>query len=122
MSNKEAKRINVRMHPDVYETLMYWADKLELSVNDFIVEGILAKIAWQNQDYPLPTMEQQRLFQILGAMESMSTRLENVESAVLTTSQSLLVMATGDTTLLDEDDGELVSSIDESTFDVRDDA
>jgi len=54
----------IRLHPDTAQRVDYWRRQRELSSdNEYIVLAVEEKIARENGDYDLPTLEIQRLNQ-----------------------------------------------------------
>lgn len=113
MSNKGAEkaadrvRKPVRLHPDTAQRLSYWATKRELSENEYMMLAIEEKIARENGDYELPTLEQYRLNQLLDEVKALSTNSANLERVVTSGFDSLLGLTRGDSYLLDDESGEL---------------
>lgn len=101
------ERIAFRLPDEVAERLRYWADKRGVSMNEYVVEAIVRSIAWENQDYPLPTLEQARLNQLIDEMRSLATGVRNVEHVIVSGFDSLLGLAKGDSSYLLDEDGEL---------------
>lgn len=103
-------RKSVRLHPDTVQHLDYWSRKRNLTENEYLIEAIEEKIARENGDYALPTLEQQRLNQLIDEVRAVSTNVGSLEGILTTSLDSLLQIARGDSYLLDEDDGELSSA------------
>lgn len=98
----------VRLHPDTNQRLDYWRKKRGLaSDNEYIALAVEEKIARENGDYNLPTLEIQRLNQIIDEMRANSTNLANLERVVTSGFGSLLGLTRGDSYLLDDESGEL---------------
>ncbi|MET0887108.1 MAG: hypothetical protein ABWX92_11725 [Mycetocola sp.] len=97
----------VRLHPDTAQRVAYWSSKRELSENEYIALAIEEKIARENGDYELPTLEQFRLNQLIDETRALSTNIANLESVVTSGFGSLLGLTRGDSYLLDEENGEL---------------
>jgi len=109
-SSPPLKRVarKVRLHPDVDQRAEYWAARAGFrSVNEFMALAIEEKIARMNGDYDLPSLEIQRLNQLLDEMRSISTGVGNLEQVVTNGFDSLLGLTRGDSYLQDADDGEL---------------
>lgn len=102
-----AQRVTVTLDKDMFQRLQYWADKKGLSINQYLYEAIESKIAYENKDYPLPTLEQARLNQLIDAMAVLSSNVKSLESVVTSGFDSLLVLTKGDNYLLSHQDGEL---------------
>lgn len=101
------ERVAVRMHPDTRERVNYWAKKRELSANEYIALAVEEKIARENGDYELPTLELQRLNQMIDQVVALTTSSENLQSTVVAGFESLLGLTRGDSYLTDQEDGDL---------------
>lgn len=106
-TNAPRERVALRVHPDTKQRGMYWANKAGLSLNEYFVEAIEEKIARENGDYPLPTLEQARLGQLVDEIGSLSRVVTNLQAVTMTTFDSMLVLAKGDNYLITDEDGEL---------------
>lgn len=104
-----AKRIQklIRLHPDTVERVKYWSRKHNLTENEYLVEAIEEKIARENGDYDLPTLELLRLNQLVDETKALSTNVASLEGVLVNGLDSLLQLARGDSYLFDEEDGEL---------------
>lgn len=102
-------RVNVRIHPDTLERVRYWAEKRGQSANEYIVNATEAAIARENGDYDLPTLEQQRLAQLIDAFTGLESEISSLKDIVTKGNDALLGMVRGDNYLTDDDDGELGS-------------
>ncbi|MEO3931432.1 hypothetical protein WMO79_01275 [Micrococcaceae bacterium Sec7.4] len=100
-------RVPVRLHPDTKARAMYWADRDNISVNEFVVEAVEEKIARKNGDYDLPTLEQARLGQLIDEMKALSTNVGNLETVTLNGFDALMGLTRGDNYLADEENGEI---------------
>ncbi|MET3172715.1 UNVERIFIED_ORG: putative DNA-binding protein [Arthrobacter sp. UYCu721] len=100
-------RVAVRLHPDTNERAKYWADKANISANEYIVEAVEEKVRRENGDYDLPTLEIARLGQLIDQMASLSTNVGNLERVTVTGFDSLMGLTRGDNYLLDTEDGEI---------------
>lgn len=108
----EPKRIRraIRIHPDTDTQAEYWAKRAGLSVNAYMAEAVEEKIARENGDYDLPTLEIQRLNQIIDEMRSNSENMANLEQVVLHMARTITDLARGDNYLSDavaDETGEL---------------
>ncbi len=101
------KRIAVTITEDTYQRLKYWSQKEGISANQYIVEAIDMKIAYENRDYPLSTLEQARLNQIIDGIAVLSSNIKSLESIMISNFESLLGLTRGDNYLLEEESGEL---------------
>lgn len=106
-SGDRRERVVLRLHPDVRERVAYWAQKRNLSVNEYIAEAVDEQIRRENLDYDLPTLEIARLNQLVDEMKANSVNLANLERVVTKGFDSLIGLTRGDNYLLDDEDGEL---------------
>lgn len=103
----DSVRKTLRLHPDTVERVDYWSKKRELSENEYIALAVEEKIARENGDYELPTLEQHRLNQLIDEVKALSTNTANLEAVVTSGFDSLLGLTRGDSYLTDDEDGEL---------------
>lgn len=106
-SEKNTKRITATVPNDMFMKLQYWAGKKGISINQYLTEALESAIAYENQDYPLPTLEQARLNQLVDKMEAMTSAFYALRSVVTSGFDSLLTLTKGDNYLLNPEDGEL---------------
>ena len=65
-------------------------------------------IAWENQDYPLPTIEAARLAQLVDIVGGLKADISNIHKVVDSGFNSLLTLTKGDNYLLDESDEDMM--------------
>lgn len=102
-TDKTQYRTTIRLSSELYQRVKYWAEKKELSINDYLLDCIDCCIKRENGDYDLPTLETARLNQLIDRMESLSENMKSLESVVTDGFGSLIKLAEGDSYLLDED-------------------
>lgn len=100
-------QLRVRLDSDTAERCNYWSHRHKISRNDYVVEAILEKIARENGDYDLPTMEQARLNQLIDTVTSLAISVTNLDKAMTDRFDSLIGLTRGDNYLLEPEDGEL---------------
>lgn len=100
-------RLTLRLPQTDYERLAHWAKKKEMSINEFVPMLLDFYIDIQNGDYQLPTLEIQRLNQLIESQAVMSRNMQALESIVVNGFDSLLSLTKGDNYLLEDEDGEL---------------
>lgn len=105
--NIETKRVTATVTADTFERLQYWADKKGISINQYLNEALDQAIAYENRDYPLPTLEQARLNQLIDQMAVLTQNVKSMESVITSGFDSLLGLTRGDNYLLEHEDGEL---------------
>ena len=106
-NTKYRYRFTARVDEETKESLHYWAKKKGQTINDFLRDAISFYIAYQNKDYDLPTLEIQRLNQVVDAMAVLSSNVSSLEKIVVSGFDSLISLTRGDNMYLDDDDGEL---------------
>jgi hypothetical protein len=98
----------IRLDDESKARAQYWADKHgHDAIGDYIAEALLEKIARENRDYDLPTLEIARLNQLIDEIKALSSNSANLERVVTTGFKSLIGLTRGDNYLLDDEDGEL---------------
>ena len=100
----DSKRRTLRLSVEDDEKLEYWARKEGYSVNAFIPVLLEQYIGIANGNYQLPTLEVQRLNQLVDSMASMSRNMQSLESIVISGFDSLLGLTRGDNYLLESDE------------------
>lgn len=100
-------RLTIRLSQTDFEKLQYWAGKADCSINEFILVLLEQWIDIQNGNYQLPTLEVQRLNQLIEAVQVLSQNQQTLESIVTNGFDSLLSLTRGDNYLLEQMDGEI---------------
>ena len=109
MSQKpNTKRVTASVSEELYKQMVFWADKKGISINQYLYDALEQAIAWENQDYPLPTIELNRLEQLIDIVEGLRADVENVNQVVNAGFNSLITLTKGDHYLLDESDNDLL--------------
>lgn len=105
-SGKRVKK-HLRIHEEVAQVVEYWAAKHDLSANEYMAEAVAEKIARENGDYDLPTLEQHRLNQLVDEISTLSRNQANLERVITSGFESLIGLTRGDNYLLDSEDGDI---------------
>ena len=100
-------RVTATITDETFARLQYWSDKHGISINQYLNEAIDKAIAYENQDYPLPTLEQARLNQLIDEMAILSSNVKSMESVIISGFDSLLGLTRGDNYLLEDEDGDV---------------
>lgn len=104
----ENHRLTLRFSQADFDRMKYWAEKADCSINEFIILMLEQWIDIQNGNYELPTLEVQRLNQLIESHSVMARDLQSLTSVVINGFDSLLSLTKGDNYLLDDsEDGEL---------------
>ena len=107
-NKKEQKRVTASVSDDMYHMMCYWAKKHNMTINQYLVDAIEMKIAYENKDYPVSTLEQARLNQLIDAQTALSSNVESLEKIIISGFDSLLQLTRGDNYLLDHsEDGDI---------------
>lgn len=108
MAQSNTHRVTATVTDDTFERLQYWAAKKDISINQYLNDAIDMAIAFENRDYPLPTLEQARLNQLIDVVAVLSSNIKSLETTTLSSLESLTGLARGDNYLLNHEDGELL--------------
>lgn len=99
---KPLVRPTFRIHADTYERAKYWADRENISVNQYMVDAIEEKIARASGAKPHEVSELVSVLnQILDQNQEVSSSLDNLTSVVSNVSRSFMMLTRGDNYLLD---------------------
>ena len=102
-AKNESHRLTLRFSEEDYERLRYWANRSHISINALILKMLDQWIGIQNGDYELPTLEIQRLNQLVDAVEALRASQRSLESVVISGFDSLVSMTRGDNYILEHD-------------------
>lgn len=100
-------RVTATIKQETYERLCYWAQKKNVTINTYLNDAIEFMIAFENRDYPLVTLEQARLNQLIDVVTILSANVKSLESSTQSSLESLTGLVRGDNYLLEHEDGEL---------------
>lgn len=100
---EERVRKTLRFYKSDLNRAEYWADKLGVSINDFMMDAAEAYIAIKNGDYEIPTLEAQRLNQMIDAVTALMRQNDASMSAITSSLDALLRLTRGDNYLLEQD-------------------
>ena len=100
-------RFTAVVDDETYHNVRYWANKNDISVNDLLRDAIALYIARANKDYDLPTLEIQRLNQMIDGFNALSSNINSLEKIVVSGFDSLISLTRGDNYLLEDDDGDI---------------
>lgn len=98
----DTKRVRACVDEETYQKMLYWSKKRDCSVNEYLTLAIEHMIAWENQDYDLPTLEQQRLNQLINVIQALASDVRCLEHITSEGFKSLIGLTRGDNYLLDE--------------------
>lgn len=104
---KNAKRVTMTVTGEVFQRLQYWAEKHGVSINQYLSDALDKAIAYENRDYPLPTLEQARLNQLIDRIAALDSNFKSLENVIVSGFESLLTLTKGDSYLMEHDDGEI---------------
>ena len=75
----EVHQLRARVDEDLYQKILYWSKKKGCSTNEYFNMALEHMIAWENQDYDLPTLEQQRLNQLINTIQALASNVRCLE-------------------------------------------
>jgi hypothetical protein len=101
----DSKRVTATVDAKTFERIQFWADSKNISINQFLNDAIDLAINYENKNYPMTTLEQARLAQLVDGMASLSSNVKSLEKVVTSGFESLLGLTRGDNYLLEHDDG-----------------
>lgn len=102
---EDTHRLTLRLREVDYRQLAYWAEHEGYSINEFVPLLVERFVAIENGNYNLPSLEVQRLNQLVESMAVMSRNVQSLESIVTSGFDSLLGLTRGDNYLLEADGG-----------------
>lgn len=97
-------RVQVVLNDTDFERLKFWAEKKGCSINDYVLEAILFLNRWEMGDVDLPTLEIQRMNQLVDTVKILSSNVHSLEQVVTSGFDSLLGLTRGENYLLEEDE------------------
>ena len=97
-------RVTLRFTESDHARMQYWAERADCSVNEFIILMLEQWIDIQNGNYQLPSLEVQRLNQLVESVQVLSQSMGSLESIVTSGFDSLLSLTRGDNYLLEQID------------------
>lgn len=104
---KYPRRFTASVDDEMYENVNYWAEKRGITINELLRDAIELYIAHANKDYDLPTLEIQRLNQLIDSIAVLSTNIGSLEKVTVSGFNTLVELTRGDNYLLDNDDGDI---------------
>lgn len=107
IKDSKSERHSMRLYPDDFQKLVYWADQFDMDRTEFLIASMHHYIKWRNQDYDLPTAEIQRLNQVVDGLQSLVVSQGSLEQSFTSGINALLGIIRGENYLVDEEDGEL---------------
>lgn len=99
-SQNDTHRLTLRIDRDAYERLKYWAERRDVSVNEYMIDALYAQIRRENMDYDLPSAEIARLNQMYDMTMGLSDNIKSLEDVIVAGFESLIGLARGDTEYL----------------------
>lgn len=85
--------VSMRVNSTLNEQLRYWSDKRELTLSEYMIDAVREKIARENGDYDLPTLEIGRLAQIVDELRTQSVTINNLEKTISSMLQSIIMLS-----------------------------
>lgn len=99
------KRITATVDQDVYDKLLYIADKKGISISDVLRDAIDLEIRYENEDYyPLAKLEAERINQLVDHISILSSNIKNLENLTIEGFSSLINITRGDNYLFEEEE------------------
>lgn len=89
-------RVTAVVNSDDYERIKYWAERKDMSINDYVRYALDVAIKRENKDYDLPSLEAARLNQLVDTITTLSANVAGLEHIVTTGFDSLLSLTRGE--------------------------
>ena len=87
-----------------YEKLLFWADKKNVSINEYLHMCFDHMIDYENGVYDAPTIVQERMNLVVDALTMNSSKLDSLAEFITGGFESLLAAARGDDYIHTEQD------------------
>jgi hypothetical protein len=110
-----SKRVTMTLTADEYERLTFWADRRQMSINEYLHECFSHMIDYENGVYDAPTIMQERMNLVVDAVTMNSSKLDSLANFITSGFESLLAAARGDDYLHTVDNDEPLPH--ETTYD-----
>lgn len=101
------ERVTVRMPARNKAELDYWSELQKMSMSEYVVRAIENQVARDNGKVDNETLLTARLNQLIDLNVGVESRLGNVEQLINQFMKMFSVLTSGETMLLDDEDGEL---------------
>lgn len=118
-----SKRVTMTLTADEYERLMFWSDRRQMSINEYLHECFSHMIDYENGVYNIPSIMQERMNLVVDAVTMNSSKLDSLSEFITSGFESLLAAARGDDYLHTAEDDEPLpheKSLYEDAFDLND--
>ena len=89
-------RVTMTVTADEYARLTFWAEKHQMSINEYLHECFLHMIDYENGVYDAPTIVQERMNLVIDALTMNSSKLDSLSQFMVSGFESLLAAARGD--------------------------
>jgi hypothetical protein len=99
-------RVTATIPNETYEQLLFWSNAKGISINQYLADALDHAIAWENQDYPVDTIEMARNAQILDTVCGLTKDVENMRHVFESGMNSLLSCVKGDRYLYEQNQEE----------------
>ena len=103
----ETKRVTATVDLKTFERLNFWADAEGVSINQFLNEAIDLAIDFKNHRYPMTTIMEARVNQLVDAVERNTSELRALSRTAVSGFESLVGLTRGDNYLLENESGEI---------------
>lgn len=89
-------RVTLRFTDDELTKLDYWAQHMDMTRTDFIMAAVERYAAFESGNYQLPSLEIQRLNQLVEIIKTLSQNVGSLETIVTSGFASLVGLARGE--------------------------
>lgn len=89
-------RVTMTLTADEYARLQFWAERRQMSINEYLHECFSHMIDYENGVYDAPTIVQERMNLVIEALTMNSSKLDSLSEFITGGFESLLAAARGD--------------------------
>lgn len=104
--DSEKVRFTLRLNSRDFDRFNYWAEKADMSPHEFFVAVLDRYIAVANGDYPLATMETNRINDMAEAVVDLSHRFHLMETNMVSSCDALSNLIRSNNSFLERNDDE----------------
>lgn len=92
MSKNDEKRITVRLSEAEYDRIKHFAQREDISVNQFVIDSTNHYADWILKDFDVPTAEVKRLNQIVEAVNRLNDTNSSLTELITSVTESFYTM------------------------------
>ena len=111
--NKDGKaNVQLTIPVETHEKLRFWAGQADVPVVEYIREAIELKLGFEVGDFPMTTLHERRMNEMIDQMNGQRTSMDALAKVVVDMADSLTGLARGDNDYLADENGEIARGSD----------